>query len=193
MGLQLITAPGAEPVTSAEVKTHSRIDTSADDAYIDTLIVSARKSIETLTGRALINQTWDLSMDLEPGLSILRLPLPPLSSVTSIKYYSEADVESTYATTNYRVDTSDSQGGRISLRDGRTWPTDMRYTNGLIVRFVAGYGAAGSNVPEPLRHAIKLLAAHWYENREPVNIGNIVNEIQLMIEHLCWPFKVIRL
>ena len=193
MGLVLITAPSVEPVTTAEVKTHSRIDTSADDAYIDTLIVSARKSVEAFTGRALIDQTWDLSMDLEPSLSVLRLPLPPLSSVTSIKYYSEADVETVYATTNYRVDTSESQGGRVALRDGHVWPTDIRYTNGIIIRFVAGYGATAASVPEPIRHAIKLLAAHWYENREPVNVGNIVNPIPLMEQHLIWPFKVLRL
>jgi len=39
-------------------------------------------------------------------------------------------------------------------------------------------------VPENLKLAIKLLVSHWYENREPVNIGNIVNEISLTVNSL---------
>lgn len=193
MGLVLITAPAVEPVTTAELKAHCRIDSSAEDTYLDTLIATARGAAELFTGRAFINQTWELSMDIEPGLPVLRLPFPPLSSVTSFKWYDEDDVETTFAVTNYRVDTSDHQGGRIALRESHTWPTNLRYTNGIVIRFVAGYGSAAASVPEPLRHAVKLLAAHWYENREPVNVGNIVTDIPFMVQHLLWPYKVLRL
>ena len=38
----------------------------------------------------------------------------------------------------------------------------------MAIRFVPGYGAAGTAVDMQLRQAILLLVAHWYENREPV-------------------------
>lgn len=192
MGLVLITPPAAL-LTTAELKTHCRIDSSAEDTYLDTLIATATKSAEDFTGRAFVNQTWDLSMDIAPATAVLCMPKPPLSSVTSFKYYSTDDTENLYAATNYRVDTSDLQGGRLALKETHVWPTSIRYTSGIIIRFVAGYGSAGSNVPEPLRHAVKLLAAHWYENREPVNIGNINTDLPYMVQHLLWPYKVLRL
>lgn len=188
----MITPPTAL-LTTAELKTHCRIDSSAEDTYLDTLILSATKSAEEYTNRAFVNQTWDLSMDLAPATAVLRMPKPPLSSVTSFKYYDQDDVESLYAATNYRLDTSDFQGGRISLKESHAWPSGLRYTSGIIIRFVAGYGAAASSVPEPIRHAVKLLAAHWYENREPINVGNIVTDIPLMVQHLLWQYKAFRL
>jgi len=197
MGLALITAPTVEPITTAELKAHSHIDSSSEDSYLDTLISAGRRSAENFCRRAFIHQTWELSMDLEPGLQILRLPLPRLSSVTSIKWYDEADTETLYAATNYRVDSTDDYGGRIALKDGHVWPSGLRYTNGLVIRYVAGYGATAADVPADIKHAIKLLAAHWYENREPVNVGNIVNEIPLggvgdMVKHLLYPYRVLR-
>ena len=42
---------------------------------------------------------------------------------------------------------------------------------------VAGYGAEGSNVPAPIRIAMRQWISQWYDNREAVNIGNIVNEM----------------
>lgn len=191
MGLVLITPPTVEPITTAELKAHCRIDSSAEDTYLDTLIVSARKSVELITGRALINQTWDLTMDLEPATAVLRMPLPPLSSVTSVKYYDQDDTENLYAASNYRVDTSDYQGGRIALKETHVWPSSLRYTSGIVIRFVAGYGTAGTSVPESLRHAVKLLAAHWYENRELLSGGKA--EVPLLVQHICWNYKVLRL
>lgn len=37
--------------------------------------------------------------------------------------------------------------------------------NGVEIDFTAGFGEAGTDVPDLLRRAILLLAAHWYEFR----------------------------
>jgi uncharacterized phiE125 gp8 family phage protein len=50
--------------------------------------------------------------------------------------------------------------------------------------------SAGFGDVEGPRAAIKLLAAHWYENREGVNVGNIVNDIPMGIEALITQAKV---
>jgi uncharacterized phiE125 gp8 family phage protein len=59
----------------------------------------------------------------------------------------------------------------------------------VTVRFVAGYGATAAAVPFGLKAAIKMLVAHWYARREPVNIGNLVTPIPLTIDSLLWPYK----
>jgi uncharacterized phiE125 gp8 family phage protein len=59
----------------------------------------------------------------------------------------------------------------------------------VTVRFVCGYGSAGDQVPAGIRQGMQLLVAHWYARREPVQVGNIVNEIPLTISHLWWPFR----
>ena len=43
--------------------------------------------------------------------------------------------------------------------------------NGVEIDFVAGHGDAPADVPPPIRQALLLLIAHWYEHREPVEIG----------------------
>ena len=192
MGLVIVTEPASEPITTAEAKTHMRVDSSTEDAYIDTLIAAARTHVEKQTSRALITQTWDLWWDVLPVMSAVTLPKPPLQSVSYVKYYDEADAESVFGSINYFVDTTGNSSGRLGLNVGSTWPTAAtRLFNAYQIRFVAGYGNA-SSVPAPLRHAIKLLVQHWFENREPVNIGNITSDIPIMIDHLIWPYRILR-
>ena len=127
MALKLITAPATEPVTSTEAKSHLRVDTTADDTLIGTLITAARQHVEAHLRRALITQTWELVTDAFPVGDVLRLPLPPLVSVTSIKYTDEDGAESTFSSGLYVVDT-DSTKGRVVLKNGETWPC-LLYTS----------------------------------------------------------------
>lgn len=170
MALIMITAPAVEPVSLAEAKAHLRIDIDDEDTLIGGLITAARSHLEN-TARpklAMVNQTWEYIADSWPAGDTLELRPYPLVSVTSIKYTDDDGGETTYSSANYLVDTY-SQPGRVRLKSASAWPgTTLRELNGLAIRFVAGYGAAGSAVPVQLRQAILLLVGHWYENREPV-------------------------
>ena len=44
-------------------------------------------------------------------------------------------------------------------------PATERALNGVEIDFSAGFGEAGTDVPDLLRRAILVLAAHWYEFR----------------------------
>ena len=64
-------------------------------------------------------------------------------------------------------------------------------TTTLVVSYVDSTGgttAATSQsvaaVPETDKHVIALLVSHWFENREPVNVGNIVNQVPYTVETL---------
>lgn len=169
MKLELIAAPLVEPVSLAEAKDHLRVEITDDDTLISTLITAARRYGEKIQARAYITQTWDWFIDEFPKLPF-DVPLPPLQSITSIKYYDEDDVEFTFNSAKYFVD---SKGflGRITLNSGESWPsTTIRPINGVVIRFIAGYGTASTDVPEEILTALKLIIAHYYENRQITDI-----------------------
>src|SRR5690606_14420890 len=144
-----------------------RVDGTDEDTLITGLIAAARETVETFAGRALITQTWELVLDDWPDSDTIKLPRPPLQSVTSVTYVDEAGVSHTLSSASYIVDT-DSEPGRLVLKAGESWPSEtLQAANGVRVRYAAGYGAAAA-VPEKFKLAVKLLAVHWYENREPV-------------------------
>lgn len=182
-GLTLVTPPAEEPLTLAELKVHLREDGTEQDALITSLIIAAREHVEGFLGRKLVTQTWDLTVDSFTGNSIV-IPYAPLQSITSVKYLDGAGVQQTLATTEYVVDTT-QQPGRIFLGYDKYWPTVQTRENAVVVRFVAGYGLAVA-VPESIKAAIKLLVGSWYENREAVNVGNIVNKVPMAVESLLW-------
>lgn len=191
MNLTLVTAPAAEPVTTAEAKDHIRVDIATDDTYIDTLVKAARLWVERTTGLALVTQTWDGALDAFPGGDgAIVIPKYPLSSVTSITYHDDDLSTSTvFSSSNYQVDTL-KRPPRIVLKDGVSWPTDsLRHSSGVVVRLVAGYGAA-STVPEDIKHAVKLLVGSMYQNREPEVTGVSLARVQFAVEALLAPHRL---
>jgi uncharacterized phiE125 gp8 family phage protein len=191
MALTLVTGPTVEPISIAEAKDQCRIDITDDDVLIGSLIVAARRVAEMVLRRALITQTWDYVADAFPAGDRLVLPRAPLQSVTSITYVDSDDASDTVASGDYQVDT-DSVPGRVVLKSGSTWPSvTLRVANGVTVRFVAGYGDDGDDVPQEIRQAMLLMVGHWYENREDsVGVGN-VQRIPMGAEWLLWPERVL--
>lgn len=180
--LELVTAPTNEPVSVGQLKDHSRIDWSVEDALIDGYVAAARLQIEDELKRALITQTWDLYLDGWSSFPLV-FPLGNLQSVTSIKYYDEDDSEATYSSSNYQVSTGDP--GRVTLKTSSTLPsTTLRPMDGVIIRFVCGYGDAASDVPAPIRAAIQLRAATLYENRESLTVGVVMTPLGDTVQNL---------
>lgn len=183
--------PTIEPVTLAEAKSHLRVEIADDDTLIGNLIQAAREYIEDVTGRALITQTWRLSLSAWPSSDIIKLPRPPLVSAT-VAYTDSAGTATTWAATNYDVDT-ESEPGLIRLAYGITWPTaTLKPTNPIQITYVAGYGATAASVPEYARQAILMLLAHWHENREGVLVGQgfTATPVPFAIESLIWLNRV---
>src|ERR1041385_152928 len=130
--LTIVAPPTVEPITLDEVKNWLKQDGGDDDALITDLISAAREHAEKYLRRALITQTWKLTLDLEqcgyandlPGglyaLPIsaiygglpdrIDLPYPPLVSVTSVTTYDINNTGTVFDSSNYLVDTA---GARI--------------------------------------------------------------------------------
>jgi len=196
-GLTVVTPPAAEPVSVAEAKAHLRLETADEDALVTALVKAAREHAEDFMGRAFVTRVYDLTLDRFPwssravsvGAGAIVVPRPRLQSVESITYVDESGVTQALSASKYLVD-SKSEPGRITPAYGETWPTTREQANAVTVRFTAGYGAAAA-VPDAIKTAIKLLVAHWYEHREQVNVGNIVNTMPFAVESLLWSDRMV--
>lgn len=166
--INVTSAPSSEPITLAEAKTHLRVDTSDDDTYIASLIQLAREVAEKDLRRALFTQTIQLKLDEFPDTDYLLLPFAaPLQSVSSVSYNDVNGDAQTFATSNYTVDTSYTPG-RILLEPSASFPITEDMPSAVTITYVAGYTST-DDIPERIKHAIKLLVGNWYCSRVPVS------------------------
>ena len=166
MIVTLDTAPVKEPVTVGGVKDHLRIVIDDDDLLLEDYIKAARLKTESILGRSLLTQTWIYYLNDWPSCDYIKLPFPPLQSVTSIKYKDVDESESTFSNTSYAVDIV-SNPGRVVLLYGETWPTaTLSPKTPIYIEYVAGYGDNKEDVPMDIRLAIMMLVGHWYEQTE---------------------------
>ncbi len=177
-----------EPVSVEDAKTHLRVDSDVDTAYIGTLVSSTRRWAERFTRRAFNTQTWTVTFDRFPTGDIL-LPFPPLQSVSSITYVDNNGDTQTWSDSEYGVNTA-SLPGRVQLGYSESYPDTRSQPNAVTVTLVAGYGDADTDVPDDIRHALKILVAHFYEQRELVITGTIVAKVPQSAMSLLWSYRV---
>ena len=188
MSLVMTSGPAVEPVTLAEAKAHLRIDHANEDALINSLIITSRHHIEAALGLALITQSWTLLTDRWPKLQRLNLPLRPVQSISSVKIWNHDGTSTTLPLSAFYLD---GQGlpARLAWQGAAPLSDPERAVNGIEIAFTAGFGSGADSVPQPVRHALLLLVAHWYEHREPVEIGSGVNAVPNMVSELLLPFR----
>ena len=164
MALKLITAPSTYPVDLASAKLHCRVDIADDDTLITALITAATEMAEQKTGRAIMTQTLELTLDAFPDA--FELTRVPVQSVTSVKYYDTNGVQQTLNNTLYALDAADDFGfAYISPVYAGVWPDTRDQINAVAVRYVAGYADAAS-VPQSIKNWILLMVSTMYANRE---------------------------
>lgn len=181
-------APAADLLDIDAVKLQLHEDGTDQDSLIEALIAAATAHLDGysgILGRCLINQTW--RQDFEAFATRLRLPFPDVSSVSSLQYYDANNAQQTVADANYQL-LEDELGAFIELSGLYTPPVTYGYRRDAVsVTFVAGYGPAASDVHPSVIPAALMLIGHWYENREAVNIGNIVSELPFAVRALLAP------
>lgn len=157
--------PCREPITAANVREYGRIDTTAEDTLIGSLITAVRQVAEGWMGRALITQEITVSLNWWPEKQIVKLPRPPLIEVMSIKTVNEQGTKTTYDTDSYytRVDIIP---GQVVIKTESSPPinTDRVY-GGYEIVYDAGYGDAVADVPQGIRTGLIEWVLFAYENR----------------------------
>ena len=193
MSLLLVTAPTVEPISLDEAKEHLKDDGSAENALIEANIVTVREHAEAVTSRPLISQTWDLFLDAFPAKGVIKVPKPPLQSVTSITYVDVDGVSQILAAAEYDVDAA-NQPGRIVPAFGKSWPSTRTQINAVTIRIVAGYGDDGDNVPQDIADGMLLLVGDAYEARMNFIIGAPLTPIPkgCRAHDLLWPYRILQ-
>lgn len=187
MNLKLETAPLVEPVNTADAKLHLKVSGSTEDAYIDSLVKTARLNIERYLGRALITQTWKAYFD--KWQRDLMLAYSPVQNITSMEYYNTSGTL-TALTEGFWEDLL-SEPARIVRKKDTTYPElQDGKPNAIVVEYVCGYGDAATDVPADIVHAIKLLVTDYYDNKGEVVVGTIATRIPGHIKNLLHPYRL---
>lgn len=180
------TAAPSAIVSLEETKRRLRIDHSDDDALITALVAAATEHFDGwsgVLGRALGTQSW--RQDYCGFSACMRLPLAPVASVTTVKYFDGGNVERTLADSVY-VLLVDAIGPFLRLKPDQVWPGSYTRPDAVSITFEAGQ--ASDAVPGPIRTAIIMLAGHLYEHREAVG-PDALSEIPFGVQALVAPFR----
>jgi len=189
MALRLITPATTPAISLVEAKAHLRVTESDDDTLIEALVKSVTDFVEGPYGflaRALVDQTWQLTLDAFPTNEI-QIPLPPLIAVTSIVYDDTDGTPQTFSTGSYTVD-AESQPGWV-VPDDSGWPDTFDGINAVRITYRAGYvdnsfSPPEGEIPGDIRAALLLHLGSLYENRENVVVGTIVSPLPFGAEVL---------
>ncbi len=179
-------------MTVAEAKAYLRIDNDKEDMLIGSLVLTSRLHIEAALGLALLSQTWKLALDRAPADGIIELPVAPVASVSAVRVVAADGSALTLEAAAYEIDTA-SRPARVVRGASAYWPPPGKRANGVEVVFTAGFGATAADVPAPIRQALLLLVAHWYEHRDPIEIGASETRVPATVSALLEPYKVKRL
>lgn len=184
MSLQITTGPTAELVTLAAVKARLRLTSTADDALITGQIPVARTFAEKITRRSLALKTYALFLDgFPPVYQPLRVPVPPLVQVTSIKYLDNTLTQQTWDPSEYFVAPSQSPGLIIPV-SGFIYPSAARVPGSVEVDFTAGYTVTAEDGGAPITdqnagiatEAISRLCVYLYQTPEASEVGMVKDD-----------------
>lgn len=185
MAIKQLTEPAADPLTDIEVREHLNLDDDVSPTLLSAFITAARQRAESFAELVFVQRNFGFYIDGFTSKEI-RIPIAPLKSVVSVKYYDTNNVEQTLDPASYYVD-SVSRIGRIVAVD--CWPDTFPRPNAVTITVTAGYGTA-DDVPQVLKQAMLLMVGDMYENREETTTDRLAL-MPITSELLLRPFKLL--
>lgn len=185
MSLVLNIAPTEEPVSVVEAKQYMHVTADEDDTQIGTMIVAARSLVESYTGRALVTQTWCMTLGNKALFRRIELPKPPVQKIGSITLYDRFDSAITLSDADYDCDviggicTVQLHGNMLSAQ------ANLCCHDAVRIVYTVGYGAA-SAVPDAVKQAVLDITLELYSNRGiasmalPSRIGEQLRAFRIM-------------
>ena len=185
----IITPPAAEPLTLAQVKAHLRLDGSAEDALLTSLIAAARQYLEANTGLSLITQRLRFYLDDWPADGLIQLAIAPLQTLESVTVYDGVGNPQTVSLAGHVLDAVSSPA-RLFLSEQ---PPTSRPLNGIEIDVSAGFGNTGADVPDTLTRAMLMHVALMYELRGAIPSDMQPAAIPAGYDRLVSPYRAVRL
>lgn len=166
--LTTYTAASDNSLTLAEAKADLKVDQSTDESLIALKLDAAERAVEEYTNRRFMKTVLDFTLSGFPEGGIV-LPVSPVISVDSVKYYDGDNVQQTWAATNYWYNVSSNPtviqyDSPPSVRDNRTDVVTVRFTVGYSNE--AATATQQAAVPPPLKQAVLHLLNDLYYARQ---------------------------
>jgi uncharacterized phiE125 gp8 family phage protein len=182
-------------VSVADVKAQARVIGSDEDELIASYIEAAYDYLSGPEGWlghcCLLDEEWEYHAGM-PGRFGFEIPMRPFKEAQRVTFeYWRSDAYVPVDPTFYFVSTVDTFP-RIARTRAIAWPYyGIPSSRAYRIRFTAGFGAA-ADVPSPIKLGIKMLAAHWYSNREAVGPDGrtVGDDIKYGLRNLCGRYRV---
>ena len=179
-------------VSVEEVRRQARVDFDEEDDLIRSYIVTAYDHIQRyLRGYILLEEQYEFyTSPCDDGID---LPVRPLSTRASPVTVESRDTAGTYtALTAGTYFIREAVPLAIVREPSSLWPNAFNYVHprAYRVRIWAGHPTADT-IPEPLKQAIRMLAAHFYKNRETTGPDgrDPGAAIPFGLQALCGPYR----
>jgi uncharacterized phiE125 gp8 family phage protein len=159
--LRLLEAPKSEPVSVDELKRQCRIEHDHENTLLRSYITAARQYCEGVINYKISRQKWTLC--LERFESKITIHLGPVISIDAVRYYDGDNAIQTLDTSAYRS----AIGTTYTLLSAvDSWPTTSTEIHDAVQIDIT----CGKAQPlEHHKHAILMIAAGWYKNREDIS------------------------
>lgn len=189
MHIETISEP-TEPLyeeSDAEILSALRVDLTDDQAEsvnIKQSIAGAVGFVETYLRKRLLTQVVEVTLDGFPRGHI-ESPLPLVQSIEAINYIDQSGDTLTLSAENYRP----LKSGHIMCVSSTGWPATIAQPEAVTVRLTVGYGETRDSVPDDILTAVRMMAAHLFENAEATVIDVSADTLPLGVEDLLRPHR----
>ena len=156
----IVKTAASQLYTLADQKIFSRISTTSEDDFINSLIKAATEDAESFCRIAFLDTVFTAYYDYFP--SEIELPKGTVSEIASIKYYDTDNQIQTISESNYDSDLK-SKPAIVIPATNYSWPDTYCKQNAVEIEYTAGYGASNTSVPNPILIAVKLMAGTVYD------------------------------
>ena len=161
-------------VSLAEAKAHMHVDQADDDDEIEAYIRAAQSAIEERTRRSFAGAVF-VETSATRCTVLGRIPIDTVDSVNKNTTAGEA-IDVTVSTDDYRLDLTTGEAVLVIDKSVDFAEVEITWTAGT---------SDDLNMRDSLRHAVLLLGAAWYENREAIVVGTISAPLPLGVDALC--------
>lgn len=205
MSLVRVADPESPMVTLEEARMHCAVDAWGSpavhphDEMLQDFVRAATDELDGSAGwlgRALITQTWRLSLSHFPSgtgsAGAIELPLtsptdsfaqPAPSTVMEVAYLDGEGQVTVIDPSQYRV-VFEEDPQILEPVYGGSWPSVQPQRGAVRILYKAGYGAAASDVPGPIKSYIKARLGMLYAHRELVIAGTTIAPVPFMVNSL---------
>lgn len=144
------------------------VESDLQDPVLISFLRAALAAIEGRTSKALITRGFFVTLEDWSSPDGQRLPMAPVQAITDVSLVDAYGVAITVDPGAYRL----QRDAFVPRLRPMTVSLPRVPTGGSVeIRFDAGYGTSFDSVPEDLKQAVLMLAAHYYEYRNETGLS----------------------